>query len=725
MKVSSQSEDESNESTANGEDSRRISSVTEAGEKTSSESASEPVRDLTDKEKAELAELDEAIKKFESQKRWSDLIKTIIAKAELVIDPKEKIELFSEAGRTYLERSSNQAEAIKCFQRVLELDRHNLEAITHLKEMYEKRRDWARLIDVMRAEVDLMDPLDQPMRLVEIAQLATTRLRKPEICIDLWRRVLQSDPDNVEAIEALSSLYERAREWEPLADVLEKRSEFVTEQKEIVTLLQKLGMIYSEKLSNDDGAIRTFKRLLEIAPEDRRAQEQLKKHYVSLKNWDALEDFYSINEKWDELIRTLEREADSQTIEKEERISLLFRVARLWLEKKDKADRAARAYEKVFTIDEQNLEAAEALSPIYERANDARKLVLVYETRLVHIADIDERLALLRETALLYEEKLRNPQKAFEKYLEAFSTDPTREVPREDVERVAPVVKGWEEVFRAYSKAIEDTVNPDDAVELRVRFGKVLSENGRIDDAIEQYRAIYQNDPSHETALTALYELYRKTENYSELLGVIQRRAELELDPEARKQLTYDAAKLWEEKLNDPDQAIEAYRAIIVEYGDEEREAHNALDALYERQERYEDLAHELEHRIDLGPESDEELAALRYRLAHVLETKLDDKTRALDLYREVLVLMPEHEGGRNALEALLKDETLGGEAARILEPIYETYSEYNKLVDALEVLLTFSSDLEQRLDIITKIGEVLRINSLIERLLLKSILEH
>ena len=52
----------------------------------------------------------------------------------------------------YLERSSNQAEAIKCFRRVLDFEPHNREAIEQLKDMYEKRRDWERLVEVMRTE---------------------------------------------------------------------------------------------------------------------------------------------------------------------------------------------------------------------------------------------------------------------------------------------------------------------------------------------------------------------------------------------------------------------------------------------------------------------------------------------------------------------------------------------------------------------------------------------
>lgn len=671
------------------------------------EQAAAPPRELTEADRAKLAELDEALAKYESQKRWSDVIRTIVAKAEIVVEPADKVALFSQAGRMYLEKSSNQAEAIKCFQRVMEIERHNVEAITLLKEMYDKRRDWAHLIEVMGAEAELLPPEDQAARHLEIAKLATERLRKPDVCIGLWQKVLEHDAENPDALEALSSLYERAREWQSLAEVLEKRSHQIAGASDLVAALQKLGMIYADKLNDDDGAVKAFKRLLEIEPSDRRAQEQLKKRYAALKAWDELEEFYATTDKWDELIRILEREAEDPKMDPEERIAMHFRVARLWRDKKEKPDRAARAYEKVFGIDKENLEAAEALTPIYEQAADARKLAEVYEVRLLHYRESEQRLMLLREAGLLYEEKLRNPGSAFDKFLEAFALDPVREVLREDIERVAPKVEGWERVFAVYEQAIEGAVDPDRATRLRVDYGRALSNTGKVEEAIVQYDAVYQDNPDHEGALAALEELYRKTGNHQQLMGVLQRRSEIESDAEARKQLVYEIARLLVEQLGDPDRAIDVYNDIIGEYGDTEREAYSALDGLYEQRERWDDLAQALERRIELGPESEEELASLRFRLADVLENRLGDKVRALDLYREVLSIMPDHEGAVTALERLMQDEQLGGEAALILEPLYESAAQWQKLVGALEVLLGFTQDLDQRLDRITKIGEV------------------
>ena len=158
--------------------------------------------------KLRLVVLDEALQKFQAQKRWSDVIKTTLEKAELVQEPAMKVALFADAGRMYLERSSNQAEAIKCYRRVLDFEPHNREALDALKDMYEKRRDWERLVEVMRAEADLLDAPLQPARRLELARLATERLRKPAICIDLWQDVLAVDESNSEAIGALANLYE-------------------------------------------------------------------------------------------------------------------------------------------------------------------------------------------------------------------------------------------------------------------------------------------------------------------------------------------------------------------------------------------------------------------------------------------------------------------------------------------------------------------------------------
>ncbi|HEX5661769.1 MAG TPA: hypothetical protein VFX59_31475, partial [Polyangiales bacterium] len=664
--------------------------------------------ELSAEEQSQLKTLDENLAKFEGLKRWSDVIKTLLAKAELVKEPAQKIESYRRAGELYVEKSSNQAEAIKAYARVLELDRGDVDAISKLKDMYEKRRDWEKLVDVMRIEVDLMDELDRPIRYVEIADLSTQKLRKPEISIELWQKVLDYDPSNPKAIEALGGLFERAREWGKLAEVLERQIEHTGAEGDRVNLLLKLGGLYGDKLNDDRGAVRAFQRLLELRPDERRAQEQLKKRYATLRDWDALEAFYATTDKWDELIRVFEREGDDANVPVAERIDLLSRVARLWAEKKDKPDRAAKSYEKVLELDPENLAAAEALTPIYEQGKDAKRLALVYEVRLKHIEDLEERLVLLRETGLLYEERIKDAPAAFTKFLEAFSLAPERELTREDAARLAAVVPGgFEKLEAGYEEAISGTADLAAVTDLRLGAGSLLARVGKVDQAIKQLAAVYDAEPDNMKAAQALEPLYRQTGRYKDVLEIYRKRQEIETDPEQRRQLAYHIAGLSERELNLKSDAIDQYKQILQDYGDDELDAYRALERLYEEEGEFADLAQVLQRRIDLGPPSHDELADLKFRLARVLETKLKSTTDAIDLYREILTIVPEHAGARQALEALLDDDKYGKPAAEILAPMYEQSSRWEELARALEVLVKGSDDREEQHALLTRIGEV------------------
>ena len=282
--------------------------------------------ELSEEDRAKLEELDAELARFEEQRRWSEVIKTLLAKADIVVDPNGKADLLRQAGTLYIERSSNQAEAIKCFEQLLEILPEDIEAIQHLKDMYEKRRDWASLIEVMGREADLLDPADRGLRYVEMAELATQRLRKPEICIDLWNKVLEAEPGHGEALLSLAQLYERSQQWVELTTVLEQLVDATVDSVELKKQLQKLGQIYGDKVGDEEGAIRAFRRLLELEPNDRRAQDQLKRRYTTLKAWDDLEEFYAQVEKWDELIRVFEQAANKED-DTSEKLALLFRVA--------------------------------------------------------------------------------------------------------------------------------------------------------------------------------------------------------------------------------------------------------------------------------------------------------------------------------------------------------------------------------------------------------------
>ena len=90
---------------------------------------------------------------YEAMGRWPELIAILRKKAAVVSDTYDKVTLYLRVANLYLEKFSNQAEAIKAFEAALELDPGNERAVNYLKQMYEKRRDWEKLVLLSRGEV--------------------------------------------------------------------------------------------------------------------------------------------------------------------------------------------------------------------------------------------------------------------------------------------------------------------------------------------------------------------------------------------------------------------------------------------------------------------------------------------------------------------------------------------------------------------------------------------
>ncbi|NJM90740.1 MAG: hypothetical protein HC863_00125, partial [Myxococcales bacterium] len=317
---------------------------------------------------------------FEGRKRWPDLVKTLSEKADRAQSVSSKSAIYLQIANLYLERFSNQAEAIKAFERVLEFDPADVVASTQLSSLYEKRRDWEKLIGLRQGEIERLPYAERAEKVIEVAKMAATKVKKPDICTFWWEMVVQYDPGHEEALSELAKLYDRSKEWDKLAEVCSKQADIAPDDKARIEALQRLGLLYTDKVENSGKAIDAWRRLLVIDEGNRRAQDALKKLFVSEGRWDDLEEFYRTRGKVDEFIRVLEREVEAGS--EQHRLSLALKIAVLYRDELGKPDRATRAFEKVLSLDEHNLEAAEALIPLYEAGRDPRRLVTVLDIQL-------------------------------------------------------------------------------------------------------------------------------------------------------------------------------------------------------------------------------------------------------------------------------------------------------------------------------------------------------
>ena len=158
---------------------------------------------------------------------------------------------------------------------MLELDGGNDEAIAYLKSNYEKRRDWEKLIGVHQREIERIADADRARRskFIEVAKLASEKLKKPAVSIELWQKVLEANPEHPEALGELEKLYEREKMWDKLADVCETQAAPVHRSRsKKVAMLQKLGILFTDRVKRRRRARPTaWRELLAVEPENKRA----------------------------------------------------------------------------------------------------------------------------------------------------------------------------------------------------------------------------------------------------------------------------------------------------------------------------------------------------------------------------------------------------------------------------------------------------------------------
>ena len=105
--------------------------------------------------------------------------------------------------------------------------------------------------------------------------------------------------------------------------MLEKVAQAAPSDADRIQYLTGLGQIAGDRLKDDERAVNATSSSWSH-PDDRRAQEQLKKRYVALGRWDDLA-LYHENGNWDEFIRLLESN-ESKAETPEQRVSMLHKV---------------------------------------------------------------------------------------------------------------------------------------------------------------------------------------------------------------------------------------------------------------------------------------------------------------------------------------------------------------------------------------------------------------
>jgi len=354
---------------------------------------------------------------------------------------------------------------------------------------------------------------------------------------------------------------------------------------------------------------------------------------------------------WERLIEVM-NQAVEKVEQDEDKVRVLFRLARVYEKEIKDFDEAASTYRRILELDPDDATAHSSLEHSLRKAMQWEALVELLLDRVATEEDRAERDRMFVDIAKLYEHETDQPYNALVVLIPLLTSNPDNREVTSSVRRLAKATNKWDEVLAAVNQTIDQPGNPRKAAALCNLVATVyMDEVGRADFAVPYFQKALAISPNDGEALRGLEALYRTQSNYGELASVLQRRVEATQSPAEKRNIQADLASILATNLGDQARAVELYEEILEEDPAHD-EAFAAMERILMREDRWADLAKITEAKAKAAGDETTRRDAY-YLLAETYDSRLQDLDKAAKCYYEVLEIQPDHVPSLKALEVI------------------------------------------------------------------------
>ncbi len=342
---------------------------------------------------------------------------------------------------------------------------------------------------------------------------------------------------------------------------------------------------------------------------------------------------------------------------------LLSRAAALY-ESAGEHDEARRAYERLLGEDPTDEPARAALERVHRHRGDLAAVVELLLERAKNGESHGERARAFGKMGEVLDRDLEDREQALISYTQAVCEDPDDPTYPAAVERLAGRdPKAWREVFTSCTQAARGNLPPERRCALLALLGRWYTEqSGRHDLALQCFQAILTTDPANDEALRGIIEIYRRAQQWKELVDALVMRADGAVPPDVARSLRGEAAEVAEHRLDDPERAAMLHEQVLAEDARHEG-ASEGLARIRQAAGDFRGYAAVLSRRAAVV--AGEARWALLCRVAQVEEDVLEDLAAATRTYETVHRENPEYV---EALRGLERAHRAAGRFTELLE---------------------------------------------------------
>jgi len=610
---------------------------------------------------------------------WSNLDKDYeLTATALANDTRLRAAILVERARLVAGKVKDLPLATALYEAALKVDPEVPRAIRELKRLLYGQKRWLDLVNLLSQDAARTEDREaQSLMLYQAARIQGDRLGNVDAAIPLLERAHAAAPEDTTILEELARNYELAGHWESLASALERLVSRVTSPSEQLHGLHRLGLIYGDRLGNEEFAIARQRAALAVDPGFSPALQTLDALYRRSESWEDLVQIY-LGEA--SVSATAARQADA-----------LLRVAEIAEERLHDPGLAVRHYQAVLTIAPDSSVAFKALVRLFHDAKDFSRMAELYRREIERVSDSETKRTYLFKLGRLEEDDLGVPAHAVATYRRILELEPHNLEALHALQRSAERAGLWPDLASGLETEASITRDPAALLGLWHRIGEVY-ERKIYDPVTAQawYRKVIERDDCHIPTQRSLARMYSALGRWDDLIEVYKLELKVLPKPTAKAALLFRMGQLCEGTLANEAEAISNYRKAI-QFDGSHLPSLRALQSLLSRRGDWKELVRLVQ--MEVGAlDNPEAQARAKYRVGEIYENRLGAADLALAAYDEALVLnpsfLPALEARTRLLELASDHEKLSNDLAREAEAAKGLRPTIDALLGRAQVLL-------------------------------------
>ncbi|MGH2897273.1 MAG: hypothetical protein ACRDMZ_01255, partial [Solirubrobacteraceae bacterium] len=287
---------------------------------------------------------------------WQPLITAYERRAEVQRDSQRKIDALRAAAQLVRDHAPDVRQSVRINRKLLEVDPKDTSAASSLERFYEEIQDKSGLIEVLKVRLQNVEGQAAAVELLKrIARVSEEGARDVETATEHYHKILELQPENRDALDALGRIFESTEQWAEFIDITRRQIKVTTDRNTKALLYFRCGSVMEAKFGREQDAGRYY-------------EAAIKTSSSCLPAVHGLRDLYRRRQEWPQVIETLELEVKLWQDDKE-RAGVFAQIGGIYDKQLNDRERAMHYYQSALSVDPDCLPANQALfEQFYDQA---------------------------------------------------------------------------------------------------------------------------------------------------------------------------------------------------------------------------------------------------------------------------------------------------------------------------------------------------------------------